>query len=440
MKKLLKGLWAATAAFTLFALAACGGNGGVGGDNGGNTGGNNGGGSGDNGGGDLPIVYPEEKPDDYEYYAVDEAATQYQIKSYIGTDKNVTLPSVSPDGTPVVAIYVNYSANSQTTGEYKPFFDSTVETVHIPASYTSFYNGYNPFYGAKNLKSITVDENNPAFCAEDGVLYDKAKTKVICCPYNKTGVLNLPDTVKEVPLEAMRCYEVSLTTNIFNNTFQTEGTFSSKITGVKLPANVENFEFQGCRELANVDFGASNVTKIGLGAFRQCLALKQITLPASLRYIGSEAFQSAGLESVVVPDAVRAVNNCEDPATESASVSGDIFINCKNLKSVKGPAQLLFGERGAADVGSPKNGCKNNFLGCTALKTITVTASEPGAGGTAWAISDYTDRSWVDDPQSKTFTALEKIEYLGGVYEKTDASKMQAFKTDYPSVSVIGAQ
>ena len=437
MKKAIKALLSATAAFALFALVACGGNGGSDGENEGGNGGDNQGG---NEGGNPSVNVPEEKPEDYDYYSVDSEGTQHQIKSYNGTDTNVTLPSVSSYGKPVVAIYVDYSANSQTTGEHKPFFNSTVETVHIPASYTSFYNGYNPFYGAKNLKSITVDENNPAFSAEDGVLYDKAKTKVICCPYNKTGVLNLPATVTEVPLEAMRCYEVSLTSNIFNNTFVSEGTFSSKITGVNLPANIKKFEFQGCRQLANVNFGESNATAIGLGAFRQCFGLKQITLPASLKYIATDAFQSSGLESIVVPDGVRAVDNSEDLATNGASVSGSIFTNCKNLISVKGPAQLLFGERGATDLGSPQDGCKNNFLGCTALKTITVTAGEAGAGGTAWAISDYKANDWVDNPMSMTFTALEKIEYLSGVYQKTDSSKMAAFRKDYPAVSVIGAE
>lgn len=435
MKKFWQGLLIALLSVgTVCSFAACGGNGGGGNGDGGSTGGGEGG---NDQGGDTQITVPEAKPDDFEYYALDQEGTAYQIKSYIGTDTEITLPSVHSDGTPVTAIYVNYSANSATEGEYKPFFNSTVESVHIPASIVSFYNGYNPFYGAKNLKRITVDENNPSFSAEDGVLYDKAKTKVIACPYAKTDVLNLPDTVKEVPLEAMICYEVSLTTNIFNNTFLSEGTFSSRITGVKLPADIRTFHFQGCRMLSDVDFGEnSNVTAIGLGAFRQCLALKSISLPKSLKYIGSEAFQSSGLESIVIPDSVRAVDNTEDLAANGASVSGDIFINCKNLASVTGPAQLLFGEKGATDVGSPKNGCKNNFLGCTALKTIRVTASNAGEGGTAWAISDYTDTGWVDSPKDMTFRALTSITFDSGVYQKTDSSKMAQFKADYPSVTV----
>lgn len=432
MKKrlLIGGLSAVCAIACAFAIAACGNP-----EDSGNSGGTDNPGQG--GQEQTPgSTLPEAKPEDYEYYKLDEAGTAYQIKSYIGTDKDVTLPSVYSDGKPVTAIYVNYSANSQTEGEYKPFFNSTVETVHIPASITSFHNGYNPFYGAKNLKSITVDENNPSFTAKDGVLYDKAMTKVVACPYNKTDVLDLPATVKEVPLEAMTCYAVSLTTNIFNNTFSTEGTFSSRISGVNLPAEIEDFSFEGCRELQTVNFGNSKVTAIGLGAFRQCRSLKSITLPESLKYIGSEAFQSSGLESIAVPDNVRAVDNYKDLATGGASVSGSIFINCKNLATVTGPAQLLFGERGAADVGSPKNGCKNNFLGCTSLRKITVTASAPGTGGTAWGISDYDDDDWVSSARDMTFTALTELEFLQGVYDRVDASRIAAFEKDYPYVTV----
>lgn len=46
-----------------------------------------------------------------------------------------------------------------------------------------------------NLKSIEVAEDNPYLKAIDGVLYDKAVTRVILCPSYKEGDLVLPDTV-----------------------------------------------------------------------------------------------------------------------------------------------------------------------------------------------------------------------------------------------------
>ena len=43
----------------------------------------------------------------------------------------------------------------------------------------------NPFRGCSNLVSIEVDEDNPAMCSVDGVLFSKDKTQLYCYPAGK---------------------------------------------------------------------------------------------------------------------------------------------------------------------------------------------------------------------------------------------------------------
>jgi hypothetical protein len=57
----------------------------------------------------------------------------------------------------------------------------------------------NILYGTKNLKSITVDENNPEYSSVDGVLYNKDKTILMYYPENKEGkVFEADENVKMI--------------------------------------------------------------------------------------------------------------------------------------------------------------------------------------------------------------------------------------------------
>ncbi len=68
-----------------------------------------------------------------------------------------------------------------------------LEYVTIPASVTNI--GTTPFDQCRKLKSITVDKNNLNYCSEDGVLYSKDKSVLICRPGGMEGPFVIPDTV-----------------------------------------------------------------------------------------------------------------------------------------------------------------------------------------------------------------------------------------------------
>lgn len=70
-----------------------------------------------------------------------------------------------------------------------------VEELYIPSDMKVNSDGV--FCGYSSIKSIVVDENNPDFSSEDGVLYNKDKTVIVCYPAGKTDeTYTLPDSVE----------------------------------------------------------------------------------------------------------------------------------------------------------------------------------------------------------------------------------------------------
>jgi hypothetical protein len=106
-------------------------------------------------------------------------------------------------------------------------------TVSIPKSVTSIGEGI--FTECNALTTINVDPQNENYTSEDGVLFDKAKTKLMQHPTAKAGYYIIPNTV----------------------------------------TTIDNFAFYACRKLTAVAI-PSLVTTIGDWAFGDCLDLKDI--------------------------------------------------------------------------------------------------------------------------------------------------------------------
>ena len=114
--------------------------------------------------------------------------------------------------------------------------------LNIPASLTDI--GANNFNNDnnKNLKEINVDENNPYFSSENGVLFNKDKTVLLLYPHcSSRDTYTLPHTVKEISGEAFKNAE--------------------KLKSITLPANLKKIDetaFTNCN-LDNIYYeGAQN--------------------------------------------------------------------------------------------------------------------------------------------------------------------------------------
>ncbi|MDD4019160.1 MAG: leucine-rich repeat domain-containing protein, partial [Kiritimatiellae bacterium] len=107
------------------------------------------------------------------------------------------------------------------------------------------------FYCCPRLETISVHADNPVFCSDNGVLFNKDRTEVLICPEGKTGCV-LPEGVTRIGLLA----------------------------------------FKRCEKLASVTLPAS-VTNIGDYALCNCSLLKEVIFQGNLPAAGTGVFGSS---------------------------------------------------------------------------------------------------------------------------------------------------
>ena len=146
-----------------------------------------------------------------------------------------------------------------------------ITSVTIPSSVKVI--GMNAF-GCYKLTEINVKPGNTSFESEDGVLFNRGKTKLIRYPEGKSGAYAIPNGVTAI----------------------------------------EDLAFSGCMALTEVTL-PKNVT-IGWGAFADCRGLTEITIPSGVRTVGLQAFiDCSNLEKI----------NVEQDNTEYKSAGGVLF-------------------------------------------------------------------------------------------------------------------
>ena len=136
------------------------------------------------------------------------------------------------------------SENLKSIGEYAFASCGELKSIDIPASVESI--GDYAFNFCLNLASINVDENNAVFTSENGVLFNKDKTSILCYPA-KYGT--------------------------------------------------EKYEIP------------ASVTEIAAGAFSGNIIVKEIVIPESVQKIGASAFNNCrSLEKINIPDGIKEIS------------------------------------------------------------------------------------------------------------------------------------
>ena len=153
-------------------------------------------------------------------------------------------------------------------------------SITIPGS-VIFIGGY-VFQWCGSLASITVDESNPNYKSEDGVLFSKDGTTLITYPTGKT---------------------------------ETAYTIPNSVT------TIGDCAFYSCGLLTSITI-PNGVASIGEKAFYQCGGLTSITIPVGVTSIGDYTFwYCGGLTSIIIPDGM-------------ATIGDYAFGYCRNLTSI----------------------------------------------------------------------------------------------------------
>ena len=137
------------------------------------------------------------------------------------------------------------------------FLYSCVGSLHLPASFEEY--GECAFW-ARNLASITVNEDNPRYRSIGGWLYSKDSLTLCIVPDGVTGSISLPSFVRHLGKMAFG--------------------FNSHATSVTLPEGLESigaFAFNCCATVNNVVI-PSTVTRIGICPFSYCPQLTNLSI------------------------------------------------------------------------------------------------------------------------------------------------------------------
>ncbi len=192
--------------------------------------------------------------------------------------------------------------------------------------------GENVFLNSDSLTSITVDEENPYFMVDDGVLYSKDKRELLYCPKNFSGIYRVAEEVKRIGKSAFRnCNQ--LTEIVLPEGLEVIGDTAfygcTQLKRISLPKSVSQigaYAYKGCPLQGTLDL--MNIKDIGEGAFEGCTGLTSVVLPENLLRIEASLFQGCtGLTVVNIPQCVTTIGT-------------SAFASCSRLQSVAIPDEV----------------------------------------------------------------------------------------------------
>ena len=335
---------------------------------------------------------------------------------------------------------IDIPAGVKSIGQTAFYSCSKLTTITIPESVTNI--GETVFCDCSLLTDINVNGNNTLYASENGVLFNKTKTTLICCPAGKTESYSIPEGVTNIGYEAFRgCSNITSiaipasVTNIGGYAFNR----CSKLSTIAIPASVTSIGYSAfyyCSGLTSVTFAeGSQLTSIDSYTFAYCSKLASITIPASVTSIGDEAFYyCSGLTSVTFAEGSQltsignyafyssALTSITIPASVK-SIGENVFYNCIKLTEIsvngnntefasengvlfnKAKTTLLFcpvGKTGAYSIpGGVTTIADNAFCNCNKLTSISLSESVTNIGYNAFYGC------------SMTYNTFDNAKYLG---------------------------
>jgi hypothetical protein len=267
--------------------------------------------------------------------AITATAAQEGLYTYTNNAGNAMITAYSGSG--AVSIPPTLGGLPVTAIHGDAFRYGGATSVHLPASVIDV--GEEPFRGCPTT-AFTVDGNNPAYSADNGILFNKNFTRIIRYPGERVGSYTIPSSVTSIESGAFgRCNGltgVTIPASVLSLSSRDFGfspdllaitvvpanpNYSSSVEGVLFNKNkTELISYPGAR--AGSYTIPSSITVIRDQSFSQCYNLTDVTIPTSVTRIEWMAFiNSIGLTRLTIPASVT-------------EIEGYAFRGCRSLSRV----------------------------------------------------------------------------------------------------------
>lgn len=251
---------------------------------------------------------------------------------------------------------ISYSAFSQCTNLIEVKLPSTLQTIYNSA-----------FYGI-GATEISIPEGVEEI--RSGAFSSCKKLKKVTLPssltklgyeseYSELGVFEADSALETVVMREGNENVAYIGMRSFKDCVG--------LKNITIPGNYEavyKSAFEGCTALKSMTWKASDSSYanqiIGERGFYNCTALETVNLPATVAQIGENAFNNSAVTKIIMPEGIE-------------TIGSGAFGNCKKLVTVSIPSTVT--QIGDADL----SGNGGAFADCTNLKYLTIKTGEDDA-------------------------------------------------------------
>ena len=161
------------------------------------------------------------------------------------------------------------------------------------------------FSGCSALTHINIELGNQIYASNNGIITNKAGNELIFCPTARAGAYTVPQGIESIaPYAFYGCQKLTVIT--IPGYVKTIGDYAfanctrvarvefvgGAVAGMK--TNIGEGSFADMSNLKSIIFDTGSVVNsIGERAFANAIALRELTIPTSLTYIGDYAFENA---------------------------------------------------------------------------------------------------------------------------------------------------
>ena len=220
------------------------------------------------------------------------------------------------------------------------------------------------FFECPKLKTMIVSDKNTTYSAENGILYNKAKTEIKYVCEGISGDIKISDKVEEI--KDRQFWE------------------RSGMTGITLPNGLKRIgrnAFYYCTGLTSVVIPDS-VQEIDMWAFKGCYGIRSVSLGRGVKYLHDSFTDSKVLTSIVIPPEVKGMEHYavgyyyDSDANEMVQVRDFVIYGEKGSAAEKYANEYGFTFVSKSFSGGTSSDTQNYNIITASNKTMTVSASK----------------------------------------------------------------